>query len=296
MSREASSFSFSQRSFLAYAYRRRELKNAHRAPHNDLVWGTPRDFTKSRGGDDPPFVFSASYRCHYCIVAHGDGGSPAELSGARRSVERSPYRRRRCRTSRGERVCSPSPKVSPTSRRPEAVEDADGEALRDAELLPTRAIWDIRLGRPLLNMTNRVASARCARRRVLYAAGPLPCGSRPARGAGTAVRAPSWYSIVAFVGTFQAIPLPEGAGCRSPNVVDDAGEPARRALPAAGHHDDGSGCARGPGLFLRESLPRRTRIGVRRHDPSLRTRPKDGLTTNSAVTPPAEGARVQSAR
>jgi len=149
---------------LAYAFDEKKLR-CFTELYNDLMLGDC-ELTKLER-EMIAVVVSAANRCHYCIVAHG--AAVRELSGDAALGDTLAANWRAADLGERERVMLAF--AEGLTVAPEAVEDADREALREAGF-SDRAIWDIASVAAFFNMTNRVASAtRMRPNREYYAAG-----------------------------------------------------------------------------------------------------------------------------
>lgn len=136
---------------LAYAFDEKKLR-CFTELYNDLMLGDSELSKLER--EMIAVVVSAANRCHYCIVAHG--AAVRELSGDPALGDTLSANWRAAALDERQRAMLAFAEALTVA--PEAIEESDREALREAGF-SDRAIWDIASVAAFFNMTNRVATA-----------------------------------------------------------------------------------------------------------------------------------------
>ena len=135
----------------AYAFNDEKLR-AFTTLYNDLMLGESGLSKLER--EMIAVAVSSVNRCYYCLTAHG--AAVRELSGDPALGEQMVMNYRAAELSERHRAMLDFAVLLTES--PEAIEEADREALREAGF-DDREIWDIASVAAFFNMTNRVAAA-----------------------------------------------------------------------------------------------------------------------------------------
>ena len=135
----------------AYAFDEAKLR-AFSTFYNDLMLG-PSGLSKLER-EMIAVAVSSQNHCYYCLTAHG--AAVRELSGSPELGEQMVMNYRAAELSERHRAMLDFAVL--LTERPDDVDDADREGLRDAGF-SERDIWDIAAVAAFFNMTNRVAAA-----------------------------------------------------------------------------------------------------------------------------------------